>query len=134
MNVYNAIIATAVLFESRPHLYDFQHIEVPSCDSPGCLIGWIAHFQGRKSDNVHGGICSEVLGVDHYEFYNRVEDIVSSENLWCAPGWTRSAAFASKILRAYAAKYHAPAKRTDAELVSALVARVTSGERIPEDA
>ncbi|SRR6266404_3063360 len=127
MNVHDSIIATAVLFETRPHLYDFQHIAVPSCGSPGCLIGWIAHFQGRESDNVHGGICKEVLGVDHHEFYRRVEAIVSNENMWCEPGWTRSAAFASKILRVYAATYYTPAKsvqRTDAELVSYWTARV----------
>lgn len=138
MNVYDAIMKAAEHIESHPNEFDFLRFCIPACGSPGCALGWIGCFAGIPADMCGATtmVPYKVLGFDQSEcmadakFYRRLHELVGTEK------WKTSASLCAKALRLYAAKYHTPSipKRTDAELVAALMARVTSGERIPEDA
>jgi hypothetical protein len=134
MNVYDAIMKAAEHIEQSPSTFHFGAYLVPSdCGSPGCALGWIGMFAGRHRAGVAVNlVAKEILGVTGAEFYDRMAHINAAKR---PSGWWRDTPqIVAENLRAYAAKYHAPPKRTDAELVTALMARVTSGERIPEDA
>lgn len=132
MNVYDAIMKAADRIETDPSLFEYRQARVHGCGSPACAIGWIAFCAGESEQEKWGALDERsirLLGVDYWHTFEvRMSSLVRR--------WTLNASDCATALRAYAAKYHAPKipKRSDSELVSALMARVTSGERIPEDA
>lgn len=137
MNTYQALLATANLFERSPAAYDFQELNVPDCGSPGCAIGWTAFHMGRSGSNVHD-ISAEILGCPHSVFYDRMSDINlerPEHHPWTHHPWTRDAGAAAVCLRFYAEKYHGhekPKPRPTSAMVADLMARVT-GPRIPDN-
>ena len=104
--VYEAINLAADHIERNPKLFRFNANRVPECDTPGCAIGWVAHFRGHKvtgkfaDDNVHGSACVAALGVNFYDFYDRMRALMTG-GPWCD-----SAAICAATLRKYAEKYH----------------------------
>lgn len=104
MTTYDAIMETADLIEAKPELWDFYAVEVPSCDTPGCAIGWIDFFSGARP-----GQCIDAgpLGFrDPLLFYKRMSAIWE-DNGWVMDGsWTTCPDISIRCLRAYAEKYH----------------------------
>ena len=104
--VYEAIMLAADHIEGNPGLFRFNATTVPECDTPGCAIGWVAHFRGHQvtgdfvHDNVHGRACIAALGVNFHDFYDRMRGVMTGA--WCA-----SPAACAATLRKYAEKYHA---------------------------
>ena len=97
MNVYEATLATAKLFEQKPEMFDFFAAVVPECDTPGCAIGYIGHFMGQKG--LIDGLTT--VGIPEPEFYDRMGELVTR-------GWIDSASLCAKGLRLYAEKYLKP--------------------------
>lgn len=97
MNVREAILRTAELFEREPSLFAYSSIYVPECDTPGCAIGRIECFYGIASGNV---INNGVLGVDSDEFYDRMDELSNTGR------WRSDAKECASALRAYADRYH----------------------------
>lgn len=99
--IYEAIMKAAHTLESDPRLWDWWSGFVPaSCGTPGCALGWIGFHLGQKKGA--GFYSQEAIGVDSFEFYQRMRQI-SPEGAWKKSGKTAAAA-----LRLYAEKYHAP--------------------------
>lgn len=104
MNPYTAIMLAADHIEANPNLFDFEAVEIPDCGTPGCALGWIAHFAGITTD-----ICdtsADFLGVaDGHKwrsegaFYRRMRALASHN-------WINDSALCVKGLRLYAEKYH----------------------------
>lgn len=107
MELRQAILMAADLFDRMPGLFNFDRVSVPSCGSPGCAIGWIEHFLGVPSWQPIG---SRMHG---YQFYERISNLTNS-NIKYTPGgtvknwgeWTKDAAMCARGLRLYADKYH----------------------------
>jgi len=117
MDIYNAIMKAADQVQREPDRYDFGGGMTPDCGSPSCMLGWIGHFLGLKQAcNMDVG---KALGLPTTRpFYERVSDLLGHS------GYIRSAADAAQGMRLYAAKYHAPARRSDAELGADLVSKI----------
>lgn len=77
MNIRDAILATAALFESKPSVYNFQSNDAPSCDSPGCMMGWIGHFLGVPVKK-YGVYLVDVADVAGFS-YGCIGDVVRAE-------------------------------------------------------
>lgn len=103
MTPYEAVHATADLFDRRPDLYDFFEVEIPECGTPGCALGHIGRLSGLTRDICVIDISLAVLGCEDHEFYCRMADL----NIWPEP-WTRCAATCAQTLRLYAEKYLRP--------------------------
>jgi len=137
MNVYEAIMKAADHIERHPNEFMFTAAfcpEKPGCGSPGCALGWIGAFMGlgaRGFMEVAMRLTGERFSTADDTFYGRMNNLNGKR-----VDWRKNPDKCARALRLYAAKYHAPAKprRTDSDLVSELMTRVTSGERIPEDA
>jgi hypothetical protein len=142
MNVYEAIMLAANLIEQRPREFNFYSTSVPDgpgCGTPGCALGWIGAFLPDEQISIEygpnfmhpciTGVARKMGMRECPEFYERMNEL----NKGIEGYWTKDAKICAEILRLYAAKYHAPAKRTDSELVAAMMTRVM-GERIPEEA
>jgi hypothetical protein len=120
MNIRQAILRAADHVQRSPRDFEFREIAVPTaCGSPGCAIGWVAHFTGMTFP-VHGcgiyphhaktislvhPVCESVFGVDHHEFYTRMDALSS--------GWRRDPVTCARALRLYADKYHPSEKGTE---------------------
>lgn len=109
MNAYEATMRAAEQIERNPQSFDFKTVHIPSsegCGTPGCAIGWVAHFMG-SNDFTKTATCL-TLGISgdfpDKVFYDRMVTICGGY------AWTDSAALCAATLRAYAAKYLAPAK------------------------
>ena len=116
-NLYDAIMKAANHIEMHPRRFDFDSIKVPkkpTCGTPGCAIGWVAHFGKFKFFDD----AAEALGGDT-TFYVRM-------NALDPPGsnWMRGARECARTLRMYAEKYHAHEKATPPDW-SALARRQT---------
>lgn len=104
MNIYTAIMKAADLLERHPSLWDYHNVNVPECDTPGCALGWIGFFMGRKA----GSTITGIGGVGQGDFYSRMGGIQYTDPDWMSkPDWIHSAAVAARCLRAYAETYHA---------------------------
>lgn len=110
MNIRQAILKTADLFESQPHLFNFQRIRFPDCGTPGCAIGYVGYFLGITDSTVHP-VCQQILGVDSDVFYDRM----SISAMQRGGVWTRDANECVARLRIYADKYH-PAEPAPIEI------------------
>lgn len=149
MNLYYAIIAAAEQIEKHPGSFKFTTTSVPEddCGSPGCALGWVAHFAGYE--DLHADYIDGYSQVGRFardfmkvpvernqrnaemSFYGRMDRLESAD----APQpWIDDPVVAAQTLRKYAQMYHGHEKlRPTSELVADLMAKVT-GEKIPEDA
>lgn len=127
MNLRDAFLKTAALFERHPQAYDFTMINVPSgypgpeCGSVGCVLGWVGHFLncfGRYAtySRVAAGIglepepyfdragfpteCVSSGAFAEYTFYNRM-NALAGDNRWMV-----HPSEAARVLRLYADAYH----------------------------
>lgn len=107
MNIRDAILKAADHIEQNPLKFDFWASDIPTgCGTPGCALGWIAHFSGAQTTCAHDSrwaapvhvFCEDFLGLHPEEFYEKIEDL-SSE-------WRSDASACATGLRAYADKYH----------------------------
>lgn len=98
MDIREAILAAADHIERNPDDFDFDSVSVPTrCGSPGCAIGWVAHF--ARCD---WGDVAELMGLrrgDDTLLYTRLSILAGAT-------WYQHAAVCAKGLRAYADKYH----------------------------
>lgn len=150
MNLYYAIIAAAEQIEKHPGSFKFTTSCVPKddCGSPGCALGWVAHFAGYEGPpadhdltmmSAVGAFARDFMKVPlsnnernaEMSFYGRMDRLEPGD----APyPWIDDAAICAKTLRLYAKKYHAHEKqRPTSELVADLMAKV-NGVKIPEEA
>lgn len=115
MNIREAILATAKHIEQYPEEFRFSSIDIPEktlCGTPGCAVGWVAHFRGLTRIARHSAF-SDAMGVRPEVFYERMaafdhHDPFSTGN-W-GP-WRLSPEHCARNLRLYADRYH-PAERT----------------------
>lgn len=79
-----------------------------TCDSPMCLIGWVAAFKDGFTGNFVQRIAVTLLGVEEGVFYDRLcelEDIFNPRLGVGCPAWYNDHQVAAKVLRMYAEKY-----------------------------
>lgn len=120
MDVRKAILQAAEHIEKNPKDYSFCTVDIPAdCGTPGCLLGWIGHFAGMTG--YINAVPPILRQLSERHFYSEMIRLVPSKE---GKDWHRDAATAVKGLRAFADK-HFP-RRTDAELVSDLKARILS--------
>lgn len=103
MNIREAILKAAAQLERRPDLFRWESCEIPSsteCGTPGCALGWIAHFVGQSARKEGSEWRVGFVGVPDYEFYCRMKDLTGGND------WKRYAAECARGLRLYADKYH----------------------------
>lgn len=108
MNIRQAILRAADQIERNPDTFNFLSTDVPgSCGTPGCALGWIGHFMGRKG--VFNEVCDvmtlSVLGSvtgdrGEFDFYRRMDALHGFAV------WRDSAAKCASAMRLYADKYH----------------------------
>jgi hypothetical protein len=119
MNTREAILRSADHIERRPGEFDFDSVDIPDrpgCGTPGCAIGWIAHFTGYDEINSRG--FDRVLPVTATEFYIRMDEMsggarpVPGSFSYVEGEWRTSAAVCAATLRRYADTYH-PAESRD---------------------
>lgn len=103
MNIRQAILKTADLFDTSPEMYNFMNTSIPSdCGSPGCVVGHVAAFMEVSEDSIYGVECAEALGTTYHVFFNRMCSLTRH----CRGTFTRNANVAAIGLRLYADKYH----------------------------
>ena len=105
MNIRNAILSTASLFEVRPAALDFTQYRVPKLpDETGCPLGWIGYYLGMigKAHLVARTFVPEDDVIDNaqWRFFGRMNEISDSMS------WIRDSALCAKSLRYYADMYH----------------------------
>lgn len=98
-----ATLLAAEHIEKRPQDFDFYEVVIPDCGTPGCALGWMAHFYrqlgGRRPD---GGEMEDItdilpmLDMDDAKFYRRLDHHAGIH-------WHHHADLAAKGLRAFAA-------------------------------
>lgn len=122
--------------EKKPHLFSWSSCDVGGCKTPGCAVGWIAAFRGQKAGNAFQAELA--LGVHAPTFYERMDGLCGKPvpvDHW-GP-WKDSASECARVLRLYAARYHAPEKppqRPTSELVADLMARVSGKQTVITEA
>lgn len=110
MDVYNAILKAADQIEKYPDHFHFIENRVPrTCDSPGCAIGWIAHFANTRA-NGYTDASQEMFGMSPEGFYQRMTEVEGRGPYWTSGRWPHNAVKCASTLRLYAAKFHAPAE------------------------
>lgn len=99
MNIRKAILKAADHIEANPKRFDFDSVNVPrspGCGTPGCAIGWIAHFARVRSFRE---ILPALVGIDSgLTFYTRLDEYDYN--------WHKSAQVCAAALRYFADKYH----------------------------
>jgi hypothetical protein len=110
--IRNAVLLAADHIEQFPGEFDFMSLDVPRakhCGTPGCALGWIAHFLGQRDED---GAWFGIVGVDDQEFYERLDAFEGRDHKSGECGewgdWSRSAAACATALRRYADE-HLPA-------------------------
>lgn len=106
MDIRQAILATADLFDRNPELWNFDIVDVPACGTPGCAAGYIGYFMGWKVGDPICRLGSPVgpLGIDNGIFYQRMPE-------W-APLVDSNAQQVASGLRRYADRYHPSSVKT----------------------
>lgn len=103
-NVKLAMLLAAESIEREPALFKFTSVEVPSCGTPGCAVGWMA-FYLREMEGEPGELrcvswdrVSERMGMaNEGAFYDRMNEATKSLGEWhtdasvCAAGLRRLA-------------------------------------------
>lgn len=116
MNIRNAMLATANLFEKSPSAYRFCNVNKPDCNTPGCVLGWIGHYL----DTPVGSLCypelvAQTCGVppirpgrnsSEDQFYERMNDIQDATHISGEGWWSSCAESCVRVLRLYTDKYH----------------------------
>lgn len=97
--IYDAMHKAADHIERNPGDYNFFNTFVPECGTPGCLLGWVGLFLGRKSGSNLEAL--EVVGLEGMDFYDLVDEFTGEL-------WLVKADLAAQGLRGYAEKYHKP--------------------------
>ena len=107
MNIRQAILKTANLFEHKPEVYSFMNSVVPNdCRTPGCMAGFIGHFLGVKSNCVvQGPEYEEAFGVHYDVFFKRMSKL-SKDDYFSQGSFVDEPKAAAAYLRQYADKYH----------------------------
>lgn len=113
MEIRQAILKTAGVFEAAPNLWYWCNTHVPSCGTRGCAAGYIAAFMGWPAGEVISD-CKGIgaLGITNAEFYERMRETC---------GYLLASASPSEVvkgLRLYADRYHPAAKPLDWEALS----------------
>lgn len=98
MNIRQAILKTAELFEAHPKLFKYSECAVPDCGTPGCAIGYVCHFMNCQPGGDIGWYEMDVIGVDASVFYERMSALDI--------GWIADGGRCSRGMRLYADKYH----------------------------
>ena len=106
MNLRQAILNTARVFETRPELFQFTFPGVPHCGTPGCALGVIGAFLDFKEGTLAGEVAARLIPTDSTRpseklFYDRMDDLVGLK-------WIESPELCAQGLRLYADKYHPP--------------------------
>lgn len=104
MNIRDAILAAADQIQRDPESFNYFGNDLPSCGTPGCAIGWVAHFRGiRGSFNAASDRDAiRAIGV-HWNYHSR-SFVGRMDEL--SPVWRNDAAACARALRLYADKYH----------------------------
>ena len=105
MNIRNAILSTASLFEARPTSLDFTQYTVPPDPSrPSCplaLIGYYLDMKGTGDKVAKLMIGTGGTGITpQSSFFRRMDEIAGTNK------WIEDAAICAKTLRYYADMYH----------------------------
>lgn len=153
MNLYNAIMSAAGHIEQNPKEYNFDTLSIPThCGSPGCALGWIAHFAGvenwaDKIQSHEDEVTSFVRlvmkvpptpypvpmrGIRPPEgtFYERLDQLRDAGD----KSWIDHPEVTAKVLRRYAEKYHAHEKQRPTQALVADLMTKVMGAPIAEDA
>lgn len=87
--------------------FNYQCTLVPECGSPGCAVGWVAHFRGvMPSVRVIDEMCMDALGIQYWgTFVPRMDSLERPEEYWRS-----NADECAAVLRRYAARHHATDK------------------------
>ena len=106
MNIRNAILSTASLYESRPASLDFTQYTVPPDPSrPSCPLALIGYYLDLKGDGAKVAaamIWKDGTGITpQSSFFRRMDEIAGTNK------WIENAALCAKSLRYYADMYHA---------------------------
>lgn len=119
MNIREAILAAADHIERNPGAYNYQSNSKPSCNSPGCLMGWIGFFAGVEEAEYGymGDVCSAV-GFDYCDILRFTFAMPDDAYMQLGGLYTKSAPVAAKVLRLYADKYHPAPAYDGLQLVS----------------
>jgi len=98
-----AILQAADHLELHPETYDFMSVHIPSCGTPGCVIGWVGYFLGVDPGKAIGGEFlyeTPIMGVSSHIFYTRLDAFLQPRS------WIVNASIAAATLRKYADLYH----------------------------
>jgi hypothetical protein len=103
VNIYEAIMAAADHIEQNPQDFNFCNGHFPRGGLGACPLVWIGLLGGIPHDVAYGEYCNSVSLVltgdaRITEFFERCSELGSVSRRECSP----------HVLRAYAAKYHAP--------------------------
>jgi len=103
--IRNAVLLAADHVEQFPSEFNFFSFEIPlkkHCGTPGCALGWIAHFLGYQGED-----WTNLVGVSDSEFYERMDALEGhdSETAGRWGDWSRSADKCAAALRRYADKH-----------------------------
>lgn len=105
MDIRTAILKTADHVEHNPGEFNFWSLSIPQrpgCGTPGCALGWIATFMGRR-DRKDGRLertSRDFLRIAATTFYDRMDTLCGDD------AWRRSASLCAATLRKYADKYY----------------------------
>lgn len=128
MEIRAAILAAADHIERNPGAFDFWSTRLPGCGTPGCALGWVAHFCGFKTgakDQVWE-FAERVLKLENpYLFYDALDEICGERE------WRTDASECAKAMRAYAdANHPAPALTHDAGTQTRDAPRLTTQPKL----
>lgn len=103
--IRNAVLLAADHIEHFPSEFNFFSFEVPMerhCGTPGCALGWVAHFLGHRGDDWTG-----LVGVGDTDFYERMDAFEGhdAEVFGTWGKWSKSAPACAAALRRYADEY-----------------------------
>jgi hypothetical protein len=118
LNIREAILKTADLFERNPASYSFFANRKPACGSQGCMMGWIGWHLGveESSQYTYMDDLKNRLGFDYCDIGNAIRDKrgVMEHVQWVGlMAFHKDAVAAAGVLRLFADERFpiAPAKR-----------------------
>ncbi len=110
MNIREAILKAADHIERNPAAYCFSENDMPTCGTPGCLMGWIGFYAGVKPTSAcYMGAVRKALGFDYGDigaFVRSFNGNVSHERYMHLMDYQDDARVGAEVLRMYADKYH----------------------------
>ena len=136
MNIYSAAMKAADHIERNPGLFSFMEVGVPECGTPGCMVGWVAHFMGVPNewgvipDSLISRFCR--AGPAQASGWPGFDATAAAEGFDLYDLHDNPAA-AARYLRHYAAKYLAKPLQAPPDW-QALAQRLAGEPRIPQTA